>query len=58
MVDIKKDDVPVIYKQDIMNDEGKLNTLGTLFVIGVFVAAIQAASKYLFDCIIDKDKVS
>ena len=57
-VDIIKDNAPIIYKQDIMNDDGKLNTLGALLIIGVTLSALNKAFEYLSNNIIDKDKLN
>ena len=55
---VKIDNTPVIYKQDIMNDDGKLNFVGTLLVVGICLVAINSAFQYLSDCLVDKDKVN
>lgn len=57
-MDVKKDKVPVIYKQDIMDDNGKLNVCGALLLIGSIICAFQIVGKFLADNIVDKDKVN
>ena len=58
MVNIKKDKVPVIYKQEIMDENGKLNTFGALLVIGACVSALNIVFNYLHDNIIDKKNIN
>lgn len=55
---IIKDDIPVIYKQDIMDNNGKLNTLGALLIIGVTITALNNAFKLLTNNIVDKDNIN
>lgn len=57
-IKIKKDNNPVIYKQDIMDKNGKLNVVGTFLLLSVVIGALQFAYKYLNDIIVDKDKVN
>lgn len=52
------DKSPVIYKQDIIDKDGKLNILGTFLVVGTFLAICNASFKFLNDIIVDKDNVS
>ena len=55
---IKKDFVPVIYKQEIMDDDGKLTIFGALLVIGACVSALNIVFNYLHDNIIDKKNIN
>ena len=54
---MKKNDDVVIYKQDIMDKEGKLNAVGTILLLGCFFVALTQIMNYLKDNIVDKDKV-
>ena len=56
-VKVKKDNSPVIYKQDII-ENGKLNVVGTFLLLAAFMGAINIVSKYLSENIVDKDKVN
>lgn len=57
-MEIEKDEVPVIYKQDIMDENGKLNLIGTFLVVSICLIALNKAFEYLQDNIIDKDNVN
>lgn len=57
-VKIIKDESPVIYKEDIMNEDGKLNTIGAFLVIGVCLIALNIAFKYLSENIVSKKDVN
>lgn len=57
-MEVKKDDVPVIYKQDIMDKNGKLNLVGAFLIISVVVGALNFAFNYLQDIIVDKDNIN
>lgn len=57
-MEVKKDDVPVIFKQDIMYKNGKLNLVGAFLVISVLIGALDFAFNYLQDNVVDKDKVN
>ena len=54
----KKDNTPVIYKQEIMDENGKLNTFGALLVICACVSALNIVFNYLHDNIIDKKNIN